>query len=315
MKKRLISKISNKDNFKENNMNTNTNTYLNNSGSFIDAKLFNTINNINDSLLNFNEFENMIRKQTFKELNDVSLSLENSFEPTDVQKLLGNEVHSDSAGYKEEDEDSLLMHESTGRKNSEEDRTSYKYDLKKSDSFTNFRQSETTDKNFNKTFIVSSNDELNEILFGKMKNSKFKFLLEYIDKEISGLPISSNCNEINIADKEIIMILKPNHLLLILNYLYGELHSGLIDLSDKFTDERRKFIESDQDNYIKLINFFLRKKEEFFLCVLSDVMNKLNITQKVLDNSFFYYMNVAEESEEIQIIRVAYDKVYHAGIK
>lgn len=257
----------------------------------------------------------MVRKQTFKELHDISFSLENSFEPADIHKLHGNDVHSDSAGYKEEDEDSMLMHESTGRKNSEECSTPFKYDLKRSDSFTNFKKSETAEKNFNKTFIISSNDELSEILFGKMKNYKYKFLLEYVDKEILGMPRNPNCNEINIIDKEIIIVLKPNHLLLILNYLYDELHSGLIELSDKFTDERRKFFESDQNNYIKLINFFLRKKEEFFLCVLSDVMNKLNITQKVLDNTFFYYMNVVEDSEEIQIIRAAYDKVYHAGIK
>jgi hypothetical protein len=311
MKKKLVNKFSNKETFKENE----ANAYLNNSGSFIDPKLFNTLNNINDSLFNFNEFENMIRKQTFKELNDISLSLENSFEPGDIQKLLGNEVHSDSAGYKEEDEDSLLMQESTGRRNSDDLKYHNQYDLRKSDSFTNFKNSESTDKNFNKTFIVSSNDELNEILFGKMKNSKFKFLLEYIDKEVTGMPNSPNSNEINNTDKEIIMVLKPDHLLLILNYLYGELHSGLIELSDNFTDERRKFFLNDQQNYIKIISFFLRKKEEFFLCVLSDVMTKLNITQKVLDNTFFYYMNIAEESEETEMIRIAYDKVYHAGIK
>jgi hypothetical protein len=45
-------------------------------------------------------------------------------------------------------------------------------------------------------------------------------------------------------------------------------------------------------------------------------MSKLNISQKVLDNTFFYYMNIADSnSKEVKMIRESYDKVYHAGLK
>jgi hypothetical protein len=45
-------------------------------------------------------------------------------------------------------------------------------------------------------------------------------------------------------------------------------------------------------------------------------MSKLNISQKVLDNTFYYYMNVADNDiKDVQMIKAAYDKVYHAGLK
>ena len=104
---------------------------------------------------------------------------------------------------------------------------------------------------------------------------------------------------------------------MILRYLYAELHSGLIELSDNFVEERRKYFTVDQETYLSIINYFLRKKEEFFLCVLSEVMSKLDISQKNLDNTFFYYMNIADPTLDdiVRNIRESYDKVYHAGVK
>lgn len=119
-----------------------------------------------------------------------------------------------------------------------------------------------------------------------------------------------------ISDSEKVEIIKEELLLTILKYLYNELHSGLIELSDKFVEQRRYYFEADQATYVSIINLFLRKKEEYFLGVLSEIMSRLTISQTLLDNTFVFYMNYANQEDTlVQQIKEAYDKVYKAGIK
>jgi len=120
----------------------------------------------------------------------------------------------------------------------------------------------------------------------------------------------------SISDSEKVEIIKEELLLIILKYLYSELHSGLIELSDKFVEQRRYYFEADQATYVSIINLFLRKKEEYFLGVLSEIMSRLTISQTLLDNTFVFYMNYANQEDIlVQQIKEAYDKVYKAGIK
>lgn len=307
----------------------------------------NTNNNLNilndNTILNLNDFQEHIR-QNFKELNvDLSVSLDRPLLPTDIQRVVGNNLIFDSEGYIEEDdedlkdniEDSLIKTLSgvTGTL-----KYNFEYNYKKDMKERNFGEKErksmvnmdtkltrTNSMNFTpakhdsiNNFIINKNiiegdklhintaDELYEILYGKYKYNDNRYTLTYEEKEFVN---SQN-------EKEIFAILKPEQLLLVLRYLYSELHSGLIELSDNIVEERRKyFIKKDHQTYMEIINYFLRKKEEFFLCVLSDIMSKLSISQKSLDNTFYYYMNIAQDDPTVLNIKEAYDKVYHAGIK
>lgn len=151
-------------------------------------------------------------------------------------------------------------------------------------------------------FCIQNEKELKEILFGSFKSAEYNYKLR---------------SEIKTVGDQQIEVLNEDDLVILLEYLYCELHPGLIELSDTFVEERRKYFKVDNETYIQIIYYFLKKKEEFFLCVLSEVMTKLNISQAVLDASFHFYMNVENEKEnpKIEVIKSTYDKVYHAGLR
>jgi len=204
----------------------------------------------------------------------------------------------ESDGYIEESEDmkndpNLLVEDDLSRKT----RGDEKEETTKNERISNLDLLIENDK-----VIIKSASELEEILMGKLKFKEYNCVLSLVDKEING--------------KEKLSVISGKEILIILNHLFTELHPGLIELSDNFIQERRRYFKIDNETYINIVNFFLRKKEEFFLCVLSDLMARLNISQKALDNTFFFYINVADGSDsEVKVIREAYDKVYHAGIK
>lgn len=152
---------------------------------------------------------------------------------------------------------------------------------------------------------INNAEDLEQILFNrKLKENNSQ----------SNYNIQTEFRIINNNEK--IEIIKEELLLTILKYLYSELHSGLIELSDNFVEQRRAYFEVDHNTYLSIINLFLRKKEEFFLSVLSEIMSRLNISQNLLDNTFVYYMNFANQEDPlIQKIKSDYDKVYRAGIK
>jgi hypothetical protein len=168
---------------------------------------------------------------------------------------------------------------------------------------------------------------------GKNKLSNVKFQQEKIEKIETAEDLDmvlftrSDAKNINInyniqtevrsiSESDKVEIIKEELLLIILKYLYSELHSGLIELSDKFVEQRRYYFEADQATYVSIINLFLRKKEEYFLGVLSEIMSRLTISQTLLDNTFVFYMNYADQEDPlVQQIKEAYDRVYKAGIK
>eukprot|EP00340_Litonotus_pictus_P012700 CAMPEP_0170539554 /NCGR_PEP_ID=MMETSP0209-20121228/104013_1 /TAXON_ID=665100 ORGANISM="Litonotus pictus, Strain P1" /NCGR_SAMPLE_ID=MMETSP0209 /ASSEMBLY_ACC=CAM_ASM_000301 /LENGTH=1076 /DNA_ID=CAMNT_0010841539 /DNA_START=356 /DNA_END=3583 /DNA_ORIENTATION=+ len=128
-----------------------------------------------------------------------------------------------------------------------------------------------------------------------------------------------------------INVILAEHLVIILDFIYQTINPGLIEIADFYTEERRKhFIASfktwnissstedstdSKKTYLNIINSFLKKKEEFFLCVLYEVMVRLSINKSILDDSFMYYMNTAEVDEKVLTIRKKYAEVYNAGIK
>lgn len=298
--------------------------------SNINSQPNNLHNNFYDiSILNLNDFKDQLKKsQAFKDLNiDLSISLERGILPADIQKVAGDERIFDSDGYIEEDEEDLKenlegspFHSFTNKPVEIQNKRKNSFDAenfnlsnknpKISDKFNNSTNNQDMDIKFltnSEKIVVSTPEQLHEVFYGKNKNEDAKYSLTYDEKEFI-LP-----NE----EREVSPILKPRIVLMILKYLYGELHAGLIELSDNFVEERRKYFTVDQETYVSIINYFLRKKEEFFLCVLSDIMSKLDISQVNLDKTFFYYMNIADPNEDeiIISIREAYDKVYHAGVK
>lgn len=156
------------------------------------------------------------------------------------------------------------------------------------------------------------NDELNKsIIEIKSPQELENILLPKSQYDINPYKIYT-IKSIVINDIEII---EESMILIILKYLYNELNEGMIELSDNFTDERRKYFSKNFEVYISLVNMYIKNKEEFFLGVLSQIMSKLSISQNLLDNSLKYYMNEANETPNIVEIRKAYEKVYRAGEK
>jgi len=104
-------------------------------------------------------------------------------------------------------------------------------------------------------------------------------------------------------------------MIVILEYLFDELNDAMLELSDNCAEDRRKFFEDNNGNYVKTIELYIKKKNEFFSCVMSNLYFKLSIQQNDFNNSVHYYMNVANETEKVIKIRTACEKVYKVGKK
>jgi hypothetical protein len=114
---------------------------------------------------------------------------------------------------------------------------------------------------------------------------------------------------------EMFNIICEDFMLTIFKYLYDELNDPMLEFSDNCAEDRRKFLESNFSNYLKTIEVYLKRKNEFFSCVLSNLFYKLSINQQDFDNSVNYYINLAEENEEVLKLRDQYEKVFHVGKK
>jgi hypothetical protein len=149
------------------------------------------------------------------------------------------------------------------------------------------------------------NDDLYDYLFGKHKyNSNLKLFLNIEEKNIY------------FNKDEKIKIVTPNNFIVILNYLHDQLHPILLSLAEKFSKERRLFFNKDNETYGSVINYFLSKKEECYISVLSEILNRLNLPQSVLNDSFNYYLNFADNHDErVSIIKNSHYKLSRAGIK
>jgi hypothetical protein len=263
------------------------------------------------------------------------MSLEKPINPADIQKWINNEMESDSAGYLEDDDgDSREILEfnyffqNWKRKSDnnlfEEDNQNYQ--IMQSDQIgennqnaqikENLRYSDSV-KNLNNEIIITTENQINQILTGKLKSTaQEKYVLKFLEQKIPDIENLNSSNQPEEINK-IILIIQPDHLLIILEHLFKELDQGLMDLYDIFVIERRKYLDpSQRETYIQIIRMFINKKDDFFLSFLSNITTKLNIPEEVFNNTMNYYLNLADEDDEIvKRIREAFDKVYHAGLK
>lgn len=147
--------------------------------------------------------------------------------------------------------------------------------------------------------VLVTDDQLKTVLTcRKYENQTFKIILR-----------SQEFND------EAFNVISEEFMLTILKYLFDELNDPMLEFSDNCTEDRRKFFETNFKNYIKTIELYLKKKNEFFSCVLSNLFFKLSINQQDFDNSVNYYINLADESEEVLKLRDQYEKVFNVGKK
>jgi hypothetical protein len=209
-------------------------------------------------------------------INNLSMSIDKPFLPAFIEA--GNGELFDSDGYMEEEDD-----EDTYEKNTSTDLILFT-------------------KEEDRKPLAENNkvDRLIQVLYGNTTNMQDRYSL-LVDRQ----------KGVNKSE-----IIKAEQFLNILKCFYEELNPTLIELSDNFTEERRKYFEYDTEKYIEIIENYLEEKDEFFVCVMSNIMSKLNISQELLDNSFHYYLYQAEPKERfIGLIRESYRKIYNAGVK
>lgn len=215
---------------------------------------------------------------------------------------LDDELRQAEAGYLEEDDEDLISSElSGGLFGMDEEPIKHKktIDYNSDDNEHNLTLNKSKAED-TQTQMLESHHDLEHILFPKShydinQHKTYSIMTQKIEDGFE--------------------VIAEDFFLVVLNYLYSELHNGLLELGDNFTEERRKHFNKNFDTYLTVVNFYLKAKEEFFLGVLSQIMSKLNITQEVLDHTFDYYVNIAEDSKKVAEIREAYNKVYKAGEK
>jgi hypothetical protein len=278
-----------------------------------------------------NDFRNFSREFNY----DISMSIDKPIMPKDIEGGC-SDLLSDTDGYEEDEDEDLPNKNNTvqtflkSKIELNPDLNQKNYNLRLSSTFENNENQQLKSDYFksiksercntediqikenlnleNDNEILKSNTDLFEVLYGSLKFSTNKFHLLSDQRKIF---LSENP-----GDEEWITVLKPDQTHLILKYLYDEMHSGLTQLSDEFVEDRRKYMNGDHNTYVSVINFYLRKKEELFIWVLSEIMSKLNITQKILDDTFNYYLHIADSNSDLVVkIREAYESLYHAGIK
>jgi hypothetical protein len=247
--------------------------------------------NIESSLINLNEeFKEQILNN-LKDYNyDLSISLERPFLPSYIEA--GNGEIFDSDGYIEEDAEDF-----------NDKNVSFDIILNKDvQPVININE----DKR-----VINTLEDINIALYGTGVEHEDRYSLIVDSKEVLVNIADSDKQELKRID-----IIKPEQFHIILRFFFEELNPTLIELSDNFVEERRKYFEHDTDSYISIIKDYLQKKDENFVYIISNIMSKLNITQELLDNSFYYYLYQADPKDKLVIIiRESYYKIYNAGVK
>ena len=152
--------------------------------------------------------------------------------------------------------------------------------------------------------VISNTEELKTVLKYKFKE-EIKYSLVLIDKMIT---MDDN--------KENIQIIQIEDFIVILKYLNSEMQSDLVEMNDNFIEERRRYFHKDETLYLNIIQYFLKKKEEYFLCILSNIMSNLTLSQNTFDHSFYFYFNLCnQESYDIIRLKESYELVYNTGVK
>lgn len=221
---------------------------------------------------------------------------------------LDEELKLAEAGYMEEDDEDLKSSGmSGGFFGLDDDDENFNFKPERDDDRVNeLNKSIDNQVAVNQTLLDSkkptlcSKDEIDAVLFPKSQfdiNPNQTYFIKTVILE----------NGVEVIDEDLLII--------ILNFLYLELHNGLIELGDNFLEERRKYFQTNFDTYLSIVNYFLKSKEEFFLGILSQIMSKLSISQVLLDSSLNFYMNEAVETPKVNEIKLTYEKVYRAGEK
>jgi hypothetical protein len=157
----------------------------------------------------------------------------------------------------------------------------------------------TTNKTIDGKILLSTEDHVLKILNSNPEERKY--CLEHIEVLI---------------DEKNLQVIGKVEMTAILKYFYEQLNTGLIELSDNFVEERRKYFQNDYETYISIVRHFLEKKDDFFACVLNDIMNKLSLTQTLVDTSFHYYLEIADSGDVmVEEIRNLYNRLINAGVK
>lgn len=229
------------------------------------------------------------------------------------------------------------------------------YSLKEKESNSKTTSNNNDDnKNSSSATEINEYNINNKIKFKQVQNTnKPNYYLETIKVTINkntNVSLNSSISQQDISgdktNKEsfLLEILPAKKLVIILEFIFMTIHPVLIEISDFYVEQRRRYFresfsisnnssslvniingekevlvnqyKESRDKYFQIISSFLKKKEEFFLCVLYEVMVHMNISKKILDNSFMYYMNIVDsEDKEANEVRLKYSEVYNAGVK
>lgn len=279
---------------------------------------------------------NKIKKEIVGNANvnhDFSLSLERAYLPLEIENIHGNyDEKFDSIGYIEEDSDD-------NKENIDE--TFFNFESNNKDKIL-LDEIKDEEINQNNIFINQNNlfNNKNPLNANKLSiNSNRNRITEQIDvlerstiksrKELDDIfkgvnnynvKYSNLFQEIIIKNDQnqdqIIVLLKPEQILIILRYIYEILNPFLIELSDRFHSEKIKYFEKDQETYMSIIKQYLSIKDQTFNFILGKLMKKLNISEEIIDASFSYYINLADKNIKIiKEINDAYDDMIHADYK
>lgn len=341
----LTSKINNLDN-----VSCISNIHYNNNDNNISILNEQFSNNITNYILNksWNDLEMTYHKNSLN-INNISLSLDNNFkfnisgeddqvEPSILEtsklqyfssnpKLLINEIR---------DSDIKAIKKIK--------KYSYNYNQTNKNTSTNVKRSKSNiELGKKQTVIINTNKQLVEML-NKLTEHKKKLENSNLCKNKSQNDTKIKDNKVNyIIETEVVImnsdkleILISEHFSIILDYIYDTVSPIVTELSDYYTSQRRALFSDifclstndtsidysnndnhcdNRKNYFKLINCFLKEKEECFLCILYEVMVKLNISKDVLDNTINYYLNKDDSDQTIKDIKMKYYKIYNAEIK
>ncbi len=242
---------------------------------------------------------------------DFSLSLERAYLPLEIENIHGDyDEKFDSLGYIEEDSDD-------NKENIDE--TFFNSDNNNEKIFLDEDNNLITKQSITNRIGINSNrkrksDQLEILERSTIKNTEELDDLEKSDKNCT-VKYSKLFEEILLKNENnerySMIVIRPEQFLIILKYTYEKLHPFLIDLTDQLLIERIKYFEKDNELYIKIIKQYLNMKDTTQHLILNELMKKLNISEKIMDSSFNYYIKIKINKE----INDAYENLLHADYK
>lgn len=105
--------------------------------------------------------------------------------------------------------------------------------------------------------------------------------------------INNEYNRIQIGKRKSFEIIDPEQFSIFTDYLYNEINQKTIDLSERYKNSRRKVFDenySKRNEYISLIKEYMLKKVNIFSEVCREFISKLNISKKILFETFVFFI-------------------------